>query len=140
MITSLFKYNYISTRITREPKDLTKTGNVGTLSTYARQLLEENGIKIKNGERMPRTLVPDELCDYRTVISMSKIEHEPMIEDIWPEIFEKMNYWEIDDIGIDLPEVAFSKIRQEVGNLIDLKLHNQHNFTDTRISLPITEI
>lgn len=99
-------------------KDVEKLGNVGPLSPQARQMLNDHGIPIQNGERMPETVNPQELPHFTRVISMSRLEHQPLVEDQWPGIFENMEYWEVGDIGIDVPQDAFAKIRSEVDDLI----------------------
>ena len=100
-------------------KDLSKTSNVGPISPHARQLLADKGIPIQKERRMPSTLTPGKVDHYQIIVSMSQNEHEPMIDAFWPGIFPMMDYWEVGDIGVDSPQVAFAKIRKGVDGLIE---------------------
>jgi protein-tyrosine phosphatase len=107
--------------------DLAGTGNTGPLSPNALTQLRANGIPIRSADRMPRTLVPAELPSFSRIIAMSGREHEPMIRRIWPDAFSGMEYWEIGDIGVDLPEEAFEKVRRNV-DLLMARLKQEQEF------------
>ncbi|HEY5621636.1 MAG TPA: low molecular weight phosphatase family protein [Pontiella sp.] len=98
--------------------DLEMTGNEGPLSLNALNQLRGHNIPIRNADRMPRTLLPDKLPLFSRIVAMSRREHEPMIRQICPDIFSRLEYWEIGDIGVDLPEEAFEKVRRNVDRLI----------------------
>lgn len=82
------------------------SGNVGPMSRTARQVLETLGIR--NPEAMTRMPVPATTSDFEKadrVVALKKVEHEPMVQTGFSAWFEKVEFWDIDDVPGVLPLV-----------------------------------
>ncbi|GEM_PF-70209 len=99
-------------------RDLNSFGNPGPLSPIALRLLKEHGYNPHRAEEVPQVLDQNKLGNELRLIALSEREHRPLVEKEWPELAERIEYWEVGDIGVDVPESAYRKIHQGIQALL----------------------
>ena len=92
--------------------------NVGPISPFAMEALQTKGIRAEGAARNP---VPCTLVDFggaELVVALKEAEHRPMIERRFPDIVNRIEYWDVDDIEFVDPATALSRIDELVARLI----------------------
>ena len=100
-------------------QDLSFLQNVGSISVYALQELNRYGIELKNKDKWPISITYDDFSQFDHYIAMDQEEHQPMIQSLFPNIKNDIEYWDIKDIGFEDPASACERIVQNVDGLID---------------------
>jgi hypothetical protein len=62
---------------------------------------------------------PADLAQAQRIIALSRIEHEPMVEQRFPAYASVVEYWEVGDLPLASPAVAVAKMTQAVQAWID---------------------
>ncbi len=94
------------------------TNNVGAISIYAKNALQERGIIITGDERFPIAVT---LADFHTatrVIALDESEHRPLMSDRFPEWEDKIEYWLVHDVDKTVATTALGQIEQQVLQLL----------------------
>jgi len=92
--------------------------NVGPMSRFALQALQAKAIVPEGAERFP---LPCSLVDFdqaQIVIALKEAEHRPMIEQQFPQVWDRVKYWHVDDIEFAHPTVALAMIDDRIDELI----------------------
>jgi low molecular weight protein-tyrosine phosphatase len=92
--------------------------NVGPLSRFALEALQLKAVLPAGATRYPQ---PCSLADFdraRLVIALKESEHRPMIERRFPELGDRIIYWDVDDIEFAPPSEALAMIDDLVEELI----------------------
>lgn len=90
------------------------TGNVGPMATEAIKALEALGVCIgEDCKRMPAPVTAADFTAADRVIALKQDEHLPLLQERFPELAAKVEFWHIDDDPAVLPE-----IEREVMNLV----------------------
>jgi len=90
--------------------DLNSLGNVGSMSSYARRMLEKAGVHINKGNRYPLSVSESDLSDAEIVIALSRTEHQEMFADLHPQHYNEARFWDVEDIDLEAPDDAFDKV------------------------------
>ncbi|MGD0517334.1 MAG: low molecular weight phosphatase family protein [Thermoguttaceae bacterium] len=94
-------------------------GNIGPISRYAIERLNEIGIPINGNSRFPQQVAEIDLSDASIVIALKKAEHREMLEESFPDWADQVEYWHIDDLDCADPEEALPVLENEVLGLLE---------------------
>jgi protein-tyrosine phosphatase len=93
--------------------------NVGPLSVYTRQALEERGIAARGADRMPAPCDLSDLESAKLVVALKETEHRPLLTERFRGWEDRVTYWHVDDVDIASPVAALSEIDRHVDDLIE---------------------
>lgn len=92
--------------------------NVGPMSRYTLAALRARMIDPEGAARFPAPCCLADFEEASLVIALKEIEHRPMVEQRFPHLANRIEYWHVDDIDFAPPEVALARIDDEVEQLI----------------------
>jgi protein-tyrosine phosphatase len=91
-------------------RDFAGAGNRGPISRHAVAELERRRIPITGAWRFPRRLEAADLDGFQRVVAMSRAEHAPMVEELFPAARQRIDYFEIGDVEIESPALAIGRL------------------------------
>jgi protein-tyrosine phosphatase len=68
--------------------------------------------------RSPISLAEHDLVAAQHIVALKHAEHHPLIKQNFPAWFDRVEYWQIDDIGDESPAVALPQIEIAVLDLL----------------------
>jgi protein-tyrosine phosphatase len=99
------------------------------LSPYTRSALAEREIPLHHTGQKRTQLTQEDLDRADHTILLKKTEHHPMMLKAFPELADRVEYWEVHDIDFAEPEEALPEIEQLVETLVEkLKADPEGNF------------
>jgi len=101
-------------------EDMSKSSNVGPMSPFALEFLDKLSIPIIGRERMPQSLVMADFQQFDTLICMDEAEHRPMMQARFPDFVEAVQYWQLQDVQFETPEVVLPRLHQKVDRLVKM--------------------
>ena len=99
-------------------QDMSPLQNVGPMSSHALGGLQKLGIVPMNPHRYPISVHQFDIEESAMVIAMSREEHYPLMKQQYPKFAKQVEYWEVADTGLLLPDLALSRIESLVDQLI----------------------
>lgn len=93
--------------------------NVGPISHYTVDGLQERGIPFDATQRFPQQVSEADLQDAALVIALDRIEHQRYVEERLPSWTERIHYWEVADLHLLTATDALSRIEAQVLALLD---------------------
>lgn len=90
--------------------DIAVFRNPGPLSPHARQALDRLGVALEADLRYPLSARPEDGVKAHRVIALSRIEHQPMVEQFFPADAARVEYWEVGDLPVASPEAALERM------------------------------
>ena len=90
--------------------------NVGAISTFARQALNDR--RISAAERFPVVCTIGDLESADRVVALKEAEHRVMLKNRFPEWEHRTAYWHVDDIDVAEPADTLAAIDRLVDELI----------------------
>ena len=107
--------------------EATSPENVGPMSRFALDALEQRSIAPCGAGRLPTPCSPADFEQASLIIALKEVEHRPMVERRFPHVTGRIEYWHVHDIEFAPPEVALPMIDAAVDELIlRLQRHGQH--------------
>jgi protein-tyrosine phosphatase len=94
--------------------DLSGLRNVGRMSPHTLEALAMRGISPAGAGRWPTPVSREELELADLVIALKEAEHRPMMERRFPELVEKVEFWQVDDIDVVPPNVGIRQAEQQL--------------------------
>jgi protein-tyrosine phosphatase len=94
--------------------------NQGPMSVDAIKLLTNDGVTVVNGKRYPIPISERDFLESKLIVAMSKAEHEPMIMRDWGQYRDRVQYWDVEDMHLEKPSVAYEKVKGHVRKLFDM--------------------
>lgn len=98
--------------------DTTSGHNVGPISKFALERLTLHGISPGNPIRYPMQLEEKDLQSAGLIIAINQVEHQPMMERLFPAWAGKVDYWDVADLNITEAESALSVIEKRIFSLV----------------------
>jgi protein-tyrosine phosphatase len=101
--------------------------NTGPISIFALERLTQHGISPGNPVRFPMQLEEKDLQEAGLIIAINRVEHQPMMERLFPAWANRVTYWDIADLNITKAEDALSAIEKKIEKIVTdlVKAHNQ---------------
>jgi protein-tyrosine phosphatase len=93
--------------------------NVGPISAVARQALEARRVPIEADLRFPIQLTPDDLAAADLIVAVCEAEHRSHVERDFPAAAHRVEYWDVEDLGVIPADEALPAIEQHVRDLIE---------------------
>ena len=94
-------------------------GNVGPVSTHARARLHRHGIELGDDVRFPRQVQESDLSSSALIIALDRKEHQPMVAQRIPAWADKIEYWDVEDVGFVPADQALGQIELQVAKLVE---------------------
>lgn len=92
--------------------------NPGPMSAGALAELARLGIEPRGALRPPLTLRKGELAHYARVIALDEEEHRPLVLRAFPELSNRVEYWDIGDVWKEEPWIAMERLVQRLERLL----------------------
>jgi protein-tyrosine phosphatase len=92
--------------------------NPGQISSHTRRWLAELGIPLPQPLRYPEPIEEADLTSAGLVVAVKEAEHRPMMETLFPEWADRVEYWHVHDLDVWEPESAFPLLRGHVEELV----------------------
>lgn len=93
--------------------------NPGPISRHAVERLDELGISINGSLRYPQRLTEADLSAADLVIAVKKAEHREMLNELFPDWTDRIEYWHIDDLDYADPQEALPVLENELRALME---------------------
>lgn len=98
--------------------DITVFRNPGPLSPHTRQALNRLGVAFEAALRDPLSARPEDWAKAQRIIALSRIEHQPMVEQYFPADAARVEYWEVGDLPVASPDAALEHMACAVQALV----------------------
>lgn len=99
--------------------EVDRWGDLGPISPYTVEALEEREIPINGNNRRPQQLALEDLAESDLVIAIKESEHRPLMAELFPEWEDAVEYWHVHDIDCAEPEEALPILESQVSGLVD---------------------
>jgi protein-tyrosine phosphatase len=109
--------------------------NIGPMSRFALEGLQERGVRPVGGLRYPQPCSLPDLERADLIIALKEAEHRPLIERRFPEMAGRVRYWHVDDVDAAKPAVALALIDHLIGDLLR-SLSHAHQESRASVLLP----
>jgi len=93
--------------------------NVGAISPFALQALQERGLSAKERERWPRQCTIADLEAADCIVALDETEHRPLMLERFPRWAAHAEYWNIGDVEIVSPSVALAALDVQIEALLE---------------------
>jgi protein-tyrosine phosphatase len=94
------------------------THNVGPISPQALDWLRAQDIEVDRDIRFPIQLQEEDITHADRVIALDETEHRPYLETRFPIWADRVEYWNIPDLGLMSADVALPAIDRAVRELL----------------------
>ncbi len=98
-------------------------GNIGPIARATVEALQQRGVAVDGEHRLPRSLTDDDLERSDLVVAVKEAEHRPLLQELFPEWAESVEYWHIDDLDCAKPAEALPALELKVRALVDRLLN-----------------
>jgi protein-tyrosine phosphatase len=88
----------------------------GSISIHTQTYFSELKIPIDK-HRFPEQLETSHLNKAKTVIALCEREHRPMMEKLFPDWANRIEYWQVNDIDFTNPKEALPELKRLVENM-----------------------
>jgi protein-tyrosine phosphatase len=94
------------------------TRNPGPMSRDTIAALNERGIALPSELRSPRDVRATDIAEAALTIAVKEAEHRSIVVSRFPELLERVEFWQVDDVDCAPPSVALPLIERHVRELI----------------------
>ena len=91
--------------------------NPGFISPHTAQNMNELGIPL-GSVRLPEQVEERHFAAAKRVIALDEVEHRPMMEDMFPEWADRIEYWNVHDVDFTEPAEALKNLQAQTEALI----------------------
>lgn len=91
----------------------------GPISLHTVEALETLKIDLGCTSGKPAQLSEEDLSAATRIIALKEAEHRPMLEGLFPDWADRVEYWHVHDLDMALPAQALSEIQTLVRALVD---------------------
>lgn len=99
--------------------EVDRWGDLGEISPYTVEALEERDIPINGNNRRPQQLALEDLTKSDLVVGIKESEHRPIMAELFPEWEDAVEYWHVHDLDCSEPEEALPILENHVSDLVD---------------------
>ncbi len=92
--------------------------NVGPVSRYVVQRLNDMGVAACGAERLPCRAVEADFAAADKIIALDELEHRPIMAERFPRWIDRIEYWPIHDLDKISAEHALGEIETRVRQLV----------------------
>lgn len=91
----------------------------GDLSPFTRAALEDRGISVAHTAESRIGLEEGDLRKARVRVALDAREHGPMMAELFGEWADRIEYWDVGDVGFTRPDLALEAMESRVLALLD---------------------
>jgi protein-tyrosine phosphatase len=103
-------------------------GNIGCISLYAVDALQQRGIPLEDQPREPKPLTLADLAEADLVVAVKEKEHRAMMAEKFPLWQHRIEYWHIDDLDCAESHESLPRLEMQIHALIErLRCADEHN-------------
>jgi protein-tyrosine phosphatase len=95
-----------------------QTRNPGPMSQESIAALKERGITLPSELRSPRDVQASDIAEAALTIAVKEAEHRSIVVDRFPELLDRVEFWQVDDVDCAPPSVALPMIERHVRQLV----------------------
>jgi protein-tyrosine phosphatase len=93
--------------------------NVGPISRYAWEGLKARGLEEGADGRFPLQVSDADLGVADLIVAIKEAEHRPLLNLLFPDWVDRVEFWHIDDLDCAEPSEALSVLEEHVGALVE---------------------
>lgn len=93
--------------------------NPGPMSVHALQYLQLYRVEPQAVRRYPIRAETEDFERFARIIALSRREHEPMVIARFPRFQDRVEYFDVEDVGIERPESAMPRLVHHLDHLIE---------------------
>jgi protein-tyrosine phosphatase len=93
--------------------------NPGKISAFTLKALADRDIPPRSADRSPTAVESKDFLRFRFCIAMSEVEHQPMMQTMFPSFLPSVRFWQVEDLAWEASDSAIAKIESEVFKLIN---------------------
>jgi protein-tyrosine phosphatase len=93
-------------------------GDIGPMSRYAVDGLQQRGIALAGQLRNPQPLTLADLGRAELVVAVKEAEHRALMQDQFPLWADQVEYWHVDDLDCAGPEDALPELEENIRALV----------------------
>lgn len=94
------------------------TRNPGPMARDTIAALNERGIRLPPALRSPRDVQAADIVEAALTIALKEAEHRSIVAQRFPELLERVEFWQVDDVDCAPPQVALPMIERLVHELL----------------------
>jgi protein-tyrosine phosphatase len=94
-------------------------GDVGAISSYTLEGLQQRAIPLDEHHRHPQALTAADLLQADLVVAVKESEHRPLMDEQFPDWADRVEYWDVDDLDCAGPEQALPYLEDKVRALLE---------------------
>ncbi|MGO9109397.1 MAG: low molecular weight phosphatase family protein [Thermoguttaceae bacterium] len=94
-------------------------GNIGPISRYAVDALQQRGIPLEDQPREPKALTLADLAEADLVVAVKEAEHRAMMAEKFPLWKDRIEYWHVDDLDCAEAHEALPHLEKQIHDLIE---------------------
>ena len=95
------------------------THNPGSISPHTRLALKERGIVLPEVLRSPRDVSARDIAESALTIAVKEAEHRVLVQQLFPDLLDRVEFWHVDDVGDAPPSVALPMLERQVLELVE---------------------
>ncbi len=95
-----------------------RTYNSGPMSRDTIDALKERGIALPAALRSPRDVQASDIAEAALTIAVKEAEHRSIVEERFPELLDRVEFWHVHDLDRATPEVALPMLERHVRELV----------------------
>lgn len=101
--------------------------NIGSISPLTLDALAKRGLLARAGKRLPQQCALSDLEATDLTVALMELEHRPLMTERFSDWDDRVEYWNIGDVGVMPPEPALDAIETRIQRLIARLLRSQRN-------------
>jgi protein-tyrosine phosphatase len=94
------------------------THNSGPISRDTIAALKARGIALPEPLRSPRDVQASDIAEATLTIAVKEAEHRSIVARRFPELLDRVEFWQVDDVDCAPPHVALPMIERHVRELL----------------------
>jgi protein-tyrosine phosphatase len=95
-----------------------QTRNPGPMARESIAALHERGVALPAQLRSPRDVQASDIARATLTIALKEAEHRSIVVDRFPELLDRVEFWQVDDVDCAPPSVALPMIESHVRELV----------------------
>lgn len=93
--------------------------NIGAIAPDTLDALRARGVPLPRSHRVPRDVTEEEIQEAAIVIAVKETEHRPIVALRFPNLLERIEFWQVHDIDVAPPSEAIPELERRVRDLIE---------------------
>ena len=92
--------------------------NVGPLSPFVLEALQQRGLSAQGAQRLPLACAAADFAAAGHIVALDETEHRPLLRERFPAWEIRTEYWQVADVEVVAPEIALRAIDREIDVLL----------------------